>query len=157
VGCARRFRRRTLLANAPPGGANFFTLWDRFADLAFGTDTNPVDDVDERLLDQALNEPAGNLAWTLLDEISENRPAAGTGLRPEHSIRLTRAVRAAGSPGLFARVILVRSLAYLDSIDDKWASTEIIPYLAWDKPQRQQCGARERTTITSVQDNYSIR
>jgi hypothetical protein len=85
--------------------------------------------------DQALTEPAGSLAWTFLDEVAGSRPVAGTGFTPEQSSRLTRIVRAPGWSGLFARVILVRSLAHLDSIDHKWASTELIPYLAWDQPQ----------------------
>ena len=128
-------KRRPLLANGPPGGPTFFPLWDRFADLAYGVDPKPIDDVEDGLLDQALTEPAGSLAWTLLEEVSESRPAAGTRLTLEQSSRLTRAVRAAGLPGLFARVVVVRSLTYLESIDHEWASTEIIPYLDWDQPQ----------------------
>lgn len=104
-------KRRTLLAKAPPGGAKFLSLWDRFADLAYRVDPEPVADIEDRLLDQALTEPAGSLAWTFLDEVAESRPAAGTGFTPEQSSRLTRTVRAPGWSGLFARVILVRSLA----------------------------------------------
>jgi hypothetical protein len=127
-------KRRTILANVPPGGTDFLALWDRFADLAYPADSAPANN-DDSLLDQALTEPAGNLAWTFLDYVVESRPKPGAGLSPVQSNRLTRAVRATGRPGLLARLILGRSLAYLDSIDHSWASAQLIPYLAWDQPQ----------------------
>jgi NAD-dependent SIR2 family protein deacetylase len=127
-------KRRTLFAKAAPSEPNFLTLWDKFADLAYRTDPDAAGDDDDRL-DQALSEPAGSLAWTLLDGIADDRPAAGKGLSLEQSRRFTRAVRAPGQSGLFARVVLVGSLAYLDSVDHQWVSQELIPYLGWDHPQ----------------------
>jgi hypothetical protein len=140
-------KRRTILPNVP-----FLALWDTFADLAYPADSAPADDDEERLLDRALNHPAGSLAWTFLDYVAGGRPAAGTGFSPEHSSRLTRAVRATGLPGLLARVILCGSLAYLDSIDHSWASAQLVPYLAWDQPQAATMwGSRAFDRVGSAQ------
>ncbi len=126
-------RRRETLANNPPDGALFFRLWDRFADLAFR-----VGDENQRegnLYLRALNEPGGVITWVLLQHIDAGKPKAGDGFRKEHSCRLSRAVEAPGQTGLLARVLLARSLAYVDTVDPTWAAANIIPRLSWNNPE----------------------
>ena len=132
--CSWLQKRRKILANAPQDRISFLTIWDRLADLVYPTDALAADDDEGRLVERALNEPAGVLAWSFLDYIAEGRPAAGSGLTLEQSNRLTRAVCATGRPGLLARVILCRSLAYLESIDPDWASSHLMPFLEWEQP-----------------------
>ena len=55
-------------------------------------------------------------------------------LPQQYSTRLSVAVNAGGRAGLLARVQLVSSLAYLESIDPSWAATKLVPCLSWDRP-----------------------
>jgi hypothetical protein len=127
-------RRRELLTSNPSGGGLFFQLWDKLADLVFITgdtdDSGRAGDLSTR----ALNEPGGILAWVLLEHIAAGNPKAGDCLGLEHSRRLSRAVGASGQPGLLARVLLARSLAYLDAVDPEWTSANMLPHLSVDDP-----------------------
>jgi hypothetical protein len=80
-----------------------------------------------------LNEPAGSLAWTFLDQVADEEPATDRGLRPEYVSRLILAASARG-PGLLARVLRMRSLSYIESIDHQWAVTYLIPDLVSNRP-----------------------
>ena len=86
------------------------------------------------LTSSALNDPAGLLAWTLLNDIVDESPVQNGELPQQYSTRLSVAVNAGGRAGLLARVQLVSSLAYLESIDPSWAATKLVPCLSWDKP-----------------------
>jgi hypothetical protein len=127
-------RRHVLLTSNPSGVIVFTRLWDRFSELVFAAgeagESRHTGDLNTR----ALNEPGGILAWVLLEHIAAGKPKAGDRLRPEHSSRLSRAVGASGQPGLLARVLLARSLAYLDAIDSEWTSANLLPYFAGDEP-----------------------
>ena len=133
--------RRPLLENAPPGETDFLTLSDRFADLAYPADFAPPDD-EERLLDRALSEPAGSLAWTFLDYLNGRRPAPGTGFSPETVTRLTRSVCATGRPGLLAQ-------------------SHSLPFLGVLRIDRPQVGVRATNSLsrlgsTSRGDNVAL-
>jgi hypothetical protein len=80
-----------------------------------------------------VSEPGGILAEAMLDQVAAAKPGAGGGLDAEYSSRLSRAVDASGQPGLLARVLLTRSLAYLEAIDPDWVAAKLIPHLAWDQ------------------------
>jgi hypothetical protein len=81
-----------------------------------------------------LNDPAGVLAWTFLDHVGDQNPGQGRGLPTEYSKRLAVAVEAHGRAGLLARALLVRSLAYIESIDPHWATAYLVPCLSWNRP-----------------------
>jgi hypothetical protein len=126
-------RRHKLLASALPESNFFLELWDRFAGLVFVPRTGQercAGDVSTR----ALNEPPGILTLALLERIAAEQPKRGDKFRPEYSSRLTRAVGVEGEPGLFARVLLCRSLAYLDAIDAEWTSIHMLPHFEMDDP-----------------------
>ncbi len=86
------------------------------------------------LVTTALNDPAGALAWTFLDQVADEKPAADSMLKPEYASRLILAASAPGRPGLLARVLSMRSLSYIESIDHQWAVTYLIPDLVWNRP-----------------------
>ncbi len=127
-------QRYQLLKSDASGGFNFLALWDRFADVAYPSNSPLADVDDHRLFERALNEPAGVLAQTLLRHIDEGKPPPGTGLTAEQSDRLTRIVGSDGEPGLLARAILCRFMAYLDGLDPNFVSARLVPLLNWDQP-----------------------
>jgi hypothetical protein len=128
-------RRETLSATDRPGGARFLPLWDRFANLTYGgaadEDDLGAEDADSLLTD-SLNSAGGVLAWTLVDELSARKPGRGSGLSAGLRPRFDRLTEAKGRPGLLARVLLVRSLHYLDFVDSQWTELHFWPRLSWD-------------------------
>jgi len=126
-------RRRELLASVVPEGKFLLELWDRFAGLVFVSGSGQGKSAGD-LSTRALNDPAGILALVLLERIAAEKPQRGDKFRPEYSSRLTRAVGAEGEPGLFARVVLSRSLAYLDAIDPDWTSVRMLPHFEMNDP-----------------------
>jgi len=127
-------KHRESLKSDPPDETTFLRVWDRLAALAYPQDGGPIEEVESDLTSSALNDPAGLLAWTLLDHIADQNPAQNSELRPQYSTRLNVAVNAGGRAGLLARVQLVRSLAYLEAIDPSWAATNLVPCLFWKRP-----------------------
>jgi hypothetical protein len=109
-------RRESLKGDNPPNETIFLRVWDRLATLAYPQDGGPIEEVERDLTSSALNDPAGLLAWTLLNDILDQSPVQNGELRPQYSTRLNVAVNADGRPGLLARVLLVGSLANLESI-----------------------------------------
>jgi hypothetical protein len=125
-------RRRQLLANTDqPGGAWFYRLWDRLADLTYDNAEAAQDDGDD-LASESLNRPGGMLAWSLLDALSGPKPHRNSGLGIALKPRFDRLSAAGGRPGLLARVYLARSLAYIDAIDPDWTEQHFTPRLSWD-------------------------
>ena len=130
-------KKRVVLSTIErPGGARFFQLWDRLADLTYvaGDDVTESED-DGNILTESLNSPGGVLAWTLLDALSAPRPTRNSGLTDDLRPRFDRIATATGRPGLLARVYLVRALAYLDAIDPQWTQEHFWPRLSWDHPE----------------------
>jgi hypothetical protein len=126
-------RRESLMKGDPPDETIFLRVWDRLAALAYPQDGGLLEEVERDLTTSALNDPAGLLAWTLLNDISDQNPAQNGGLRPQYSTRLNIAANAGGRPGLLARVQLVGALANLESIDPSWAATNVVRCLSWDR------------------------
>lgn len=127
-------KRRESLKRTPPNKAIFLRLWDRLAALAYPREGAPIEEAERGLAAAAINDPAGTLAWTFLDHIAHQHPAPNGRFRREYSKRLNLAVSAPGRAGLLARVLLGRSLAYIESIDPSWAATDLVPCLSWDRP-----------------------
>ena len=127
-------KRRESLKRTPPNKAIFLRLWDRLAALAYPREGAPIEEAERGLAAAAINDPAGTLAWTFLDHIAHQHPAPNGRFRREYSKRLNLAVSAPGRAGLLARVLLGRSLAYIESIDPSWAATNLVPCLSWDRP-----------------------
>ena len=125
---------RSSLKRTPPNKAIFLRLWDRLAALAYPREGAPIEEAERGLAAAAINDPAGTLAWTFLDHIAHQHPAPNGRFRREYSKRLNLAVSAPGRAGLLARVLLGRSLAYIESIDPSWAATNLVPCLSWDRP-----------------------
>jgi hypothetical protein len=129
-------RREALSALDQPGDAPFLPLWDRLADLTYGTQNDAVNAEDgDKLLTESLNSPGGVLAWTLLDALSELKLERDSGLTVDLKPRFDRLATAIGHPGLLARVYLVRALAYLDAIAPKWTEEHFWPRLSWEHPE----------------------
>jgi SIR2-like domain len=126
-------RRESLKGDNLPNETTFLRVWDRLAMLAYPQDSGPIEEAARELISSALNDPAGLLAWTLLNDILDQSPVQNGELRTQYSTRLNVAVNADGRPGLLARVLLVGSLANLESIDPSWAATNLVPCLSWDK------------------------
>jgi hypothetical protein len=126
--------RRDTLKGDPAGEKSFLCVWDRLAGLTYLRDGARVQEATNDVLDTALNHPAGLLAYTLLDHGAEKKRPQNSGYPAELSARLTRAASATGMPGVFARALLMRSLAYIESIDHQWAETYLMPSLALDQP-----------------------
>jgi hypothetical protein len=126
-------RRETLRGDATDD-ASFFRVWDRLAVLAYPREAVSLEEAETDLVDTALTDPAGSLASTFLHHVAAKQQSPNIGLPPEHSSRLALAASAPGRPGLLARVVLVQSLAEIESIDHQWARTYLIPSLAWDQP-----------------------
>jgi hypothetical protein len=127
-------KRRESLKGEPPDEAIFLRLWDRLGALTYPPDAPAVEELERDLVTTALNDPAGSLAWTFLDHVAEEKPAPDSRLRPEYASRLILGASAPGRPGLLARVLLMRSLAYIESIDHQWTVTYLIPGLFWNRP-----------------------
>jgi hypothetical protein len=127
-------RRRESLKGDPPDETTFLRVWDRLATLAYPQDGSPIEEVERDVTSSALNDPSGLLAWALLAHIREQNPAQNSELRPQYSTRLNVAVNAGGRAGLLARVQVVPSLAFLESIDPSWVATNLVPCLSWDRP-----------------------
>jgi len=132
--CSWLEKRRRILTNPIAGRTNFLNVWDRFATLAYAARDPASEDVEGKLVEQALYEPSGVLAWILLEAVAEEQPVAGSGLTIEQSNHFARAVGTTGKSGLLARATLCRALAYLESIDHEWAHTHLVPCLMWDQP-----------------------
>jgi hypothetical protein len=127
--------RETLSATDRPGGPQFFRLWDKFADMAYGNEENGQVEHDDDLFKGALSEPGGILAWSLLDSLIALEPKAGSGLGLELTPRFNRVADAEGRSGLLARASLACRLAYLDAIDPGWTGSNLVPRLAWKHPE----------------------
>ncbi len=129
-------RRETLSSYDVSGGSLFMPLWDRLADLIYVPQSEPVTvAADGDLLTDALNEPGGQLAWSIVDALGALKPESNSGLPDAIKPRLDRTVAAPGIPGLLARVYLARLLAYLESIDSAWVEEHLYPRLSWDHPE----------------------
>ena len=113
--------RRESLKSDPSNEVLLLRIWDQLAALAYPQVSSPIDEVEKDLTPSALGDPAGTLALTLLDHVADQQPPPNGGLHREYSRRLTLAVSAPGRAGLYARVLLVRSLAYIESVDPDWA------------------------------------
>jgi hypothetical protein len=127
-------KRRETLTREPADDSRFLRLWDRFAALTYSEQEDIQTDEDSELLTNALNDPAGSLAWTFLDQVGDAQLKPNSEFRQKYSERLALAAAASGRPGLFARVMLMRSLAYLQHIDPKWTETYLMPALTWNQP-----------------------
>jgi hypothetical protein len=126
-------KRRGLLTGDAPNATRFLELWDKLADVTYVSDAAAPEE-EGKLLERALNDPAGVLAATMIDYIAEAKPVADSGFNQAQSERLTRAANAAGLPGVFARVTLGRALPYLEWIDHAWVASTLFPYLNWTQP-----------------------
>ena len=127
-------KRRETLKGEPPDDARFLRVWDRLAVLVYPPEAVPPMQAERDLVTTALNDPAGSLAWTFLDHVADKHLPPNSGFPSECSSRLARAASAAGRNGLLARALLMRSLAYIESIDHKWAETYLMPGLTSDQP-----------------------
>ncbi len=127
-------KRRKELKREPSDEATFLRVWDQLAALAYSQEGAAIEEVERDLSSTAINDPAGLLAWTLLDHIVDQRPTQDSGLRPEYSKRLDLAVNAPGRAGVLARVLLICSLTQIEWIDPNWAATNLVPCLSWDQP-----------------------
>ena len=87
-----------LKGDDPPDKTTFLRVWDRLAALAYQQDGDPIEEVERDLASSALNDPAGLLAWTLLNDVLDQSPVQNRELRPQYSTRLNVAVNADGAP-----------------------------------------------------------
>jgi SIR2-like domain len=127
-------RRRETLATIVPEGAFLWELWDRFAGVSFVSTGDKQRRTSGDLSTRALNEPPGSLTLVLLEALAAERPKRGQRFGLEYSSRLTRAITSPGEPGLLARVLLSRSLAYLDFVDPEWTAVHMLPHFEIDGP-----------------------
>lgn len=112
-----------------PGGARYWPLWDRTAQLVYADNRPPEDPDDSDLSTRALNWPGGVLIWTLLEALSAEELPAGGELPDSYRDRLELAISNSGEAGLLARVRCINSLAYLESVAPKWAARRLVPLL----------------------------
>lgn len=126
-------RRGVLSVPDQDRSPSFFTLWDRFADVAYAYQDDAAEfEIGDDLATELLNRPGGALAWSLLDALGSLKFQRNSGFSDEFKPRLDRLANAPGRPGLLARVYMVRTLAYLDAIDPAWVEVNLQPRLAWD-------------------------
>ncbi len=130
--------RSLLLDDALALAGPFLSVWDRLAEVVYadaGPDAAATRSDDEDLATAALNEPGGELSWTLCDALSAQEPHAGSELGGELGGRFNRAVSAPGRPGLLARVYILRLLPWLYHVAPTWSGERLLPLLVPNHPE----------------------
>jgi hypothetical protein len=133
-----RESRSLLLDDAVAIAGPLLVVWDRLAEVVYtdaGPDAAATRPEDEDLATAALNEPGGELTWTLCDALSAQEPHAGSELGDELDGRFDRAVSAPGRPGLLARVYLLRLLPWLYHVAPTWSGERLLPLLVPNHPE----------------------
>lgn len=112
------------------------SIADRLFAAADSRDGPEAESLPERWFDRAINDVGGDIADVWLQALSCRRAAVGAdwdGLNTEDRQRLNRAITAESRSGQLCRVVLASQLAFLFSIDEEWATTELLPCFNWDR------------------------
>jgi hypothetical protein len=129
----QRRRRETL--DSAFAGPGLYIIWDRFADLVFGSEAPPDDNSERDPLKQFLGSLGGTLTSILIDELSALKPAQNSLLNFEFTKRFARIVACETASGLMGRLWLAREMAFLDWVDEGWVKEHLAPRFSWEHPE----------------------
>ena len=105
--------------------------WDRLARVVYAPRASEALQIVGLAVDAAIASPGGMLAIALGALMSKRSWAADEGFDEPFLSRLDSVVMSDSLAGLQGRMILVRDLAFLETIDPAWVSRQLIPRLHW--------------------------
>jgi hypothetical protein len=117
------------LADADAAQPHLWCLWDKAWEAAVNEAERPAAPGADDDLDQAINEPAGDLAQALLWMSFQTRPSPGAGLPSALHARFDSVINGESRASRLARMVLTSWLSSLHWLDPDWAREELITRL----------------------------